>query len=327
MATIVAFHLKIGLNILSCNFSIAIVIPLFNEEENLEFLVTQIEKELDEENFLLILVDDGSDDNTVETFKNLSGPKAGNERKIIKLSRNFGHSSAIMAGLNAIPYQTPIVVVMDGDLQDQPSDIMKLISEVRLGSDCAYAVREPKSGSRYINFLTKIFYRVQNAISNIRIPSYAGNFSAFNSRFLSELLHLQEYELFFPGARAYVGFSQKGVPVSRGKRYSGTTKMGIKKLLSFGITGIMSFSDAPIRIIFYFGFLITFFCGLLSFIVFILRISGVIQVLGFTSLAILILLLSGVQIMLIGIVGEYLRKIFIESKKRPSWIVEEVISG
>jgi glycosyltransferase involved in cell wall biosynthesis len=308
------------------SFSVAVVVPVYNEEQGLPSFILAVENALVSEKLLFVIVDDGSTDNTAHEFNKLEKSVTGAQRLLIRLSRNFGHAAAIFAGLTEIPSGVPVTVVMDGDFQDRPEDILSLVAAVRSGSECAYAIRTPDTGRYFLNYGTHLFYAIQRAVSSIRIPSFAGNFCAFTNRFREELLRVPEVEVFFPGIRTYLGFKQEAVNVKRGKRLYGTSKVGLSGLLSLAFVGLIGFSSAPMRLVFLFGLSITSFCLFMAGVVIFLRLVGLITLFGFTSLFLLILALSGLQIMCIGMLGEYLGKVFTEAKRRPRWIVKEVIS-
>ncbi len=295
--------------------------PVFNEEDNIQELLQKIERHLTQP-LELVIVDDGSTDDSIAKIKEYSAG-AQTRKKTVRLTRNFGQQQAIMAGLSSVSDDCSAIVVMDADFQDDPADIPAMLEKLQ-SHDCCYAVRKPNSGSCLINVLTGLFYRIESLLLSFAIPRHAGNFSAFNRAMLDKIRAFNEFEFFFPGARAYVGMRQVGLEVTRGERRYGTSKVGLAGLLQLSLAGLFGFSAVPMRAILLLGFIVTAMCAVLGFLILVLRITGVVQVLGFTTLAILILGLFGVQIMFIGLVGEYVGKLFIESKRRPPWIIRDV---
>jgi len=230
-----------------------------------------------------------------------------------------------MAGLSSVSSDSDIIVVMDADFQDAPEDIPGLIKQLEIGYDCVYAVRTANSGSRLIDSCTKFFYKIQKMFLRFSIPPNAGTFSAFNRDVLDNILDFKESEIYFPGLRAYVGLNQAGVPVERRVRAHGESKVGKMGLINLSMTGIFGFSVVPMRAIFIFGVLMTIICFFMGVGIFLMKIFGITKVLGVTTVLIFMLGLFGIQIMFIGIVGEYVGKLFIEAKRRPRWIVRKII--
>jgi glycosyltransferase involved in cell wall biosynthesis len=303
---------------------ISVVLPVFNEESIIEELAVEIEQHV-ESQLQFVFVDDGSTDRTLEILKSYQPRKAENSKKIVVLSRNFGHQKALMAGLSSASKNSQLILVLDADFQDDPKDIPVLIEKLEEGYDCVYAVRTANSGNFLVNILTGAFYKIQDTILSFNIPRNAGTFSIFNTSFLHNLLEFKEGEIYFPGLRAYVGKKQTGVPVTRQKRAHGKSKVGTLGLFKLAIAGLVGFSALPMRAIFLLGVLTTLLCIFLGFVIFLMKITGITQIPGITTLLIFMLGLFGIQIMFIGIVGEYLGKLFLESKKRPRWLVREII--
>jgi len=305
--------------------NISVVLPVYNEENIIEKLAVDIEKHI-ESPLELVFVDDGSTDRTLEILKCYSTQKSANSKKIVTLTRNYGHQQALMAGLNSVSQNSNIILVMDADFQDDPKDISALIEKLEEGYDCVYAVRTANAGNFLINILTRAFYKIQETILSFTIPRNAGTFSVFNINFLRNILKFGEGEIYFPGLRAYVGMRQAGVPVERQKRAHGKSKVGIFGLFKLAVAGLVGFSALPMRVIFLLGGLTTLLCLFLGLIAFLMKITGITQIPGITTLLIFMLGLFGIQIMFIGIVGEYIGKLFLESKKRPRWLIREIIN-
>lgn len=303
---------------------ISVVLPIFNEESVIEALAEEIEAHLDAA-VEFVFVNDGSTDGTLELLKAYRPGKEGNSRKVVVLTRSFGQQNAIMAGLSSVSPEAEAIVVMDSDFQDKPNDIVALLAKLDEGHDCVYAVRTANSGSLIVNFLTALFYRAQKMLFSFAIPEHAGTFSVFTREFLGHLLKFGEREVYFPAVRAYIGMKQAGVPVERGSRSAGKSKVGFFGLVNLAMSGLLSFSALPMRAIFIVGVVMTFLCLLLGVTAFVLKVTGVTQIPGVTTVLILMLGLFGVLTTFIGLMGEYVGKLFLESKGRPRWLVKDVI--
>lgn len=305
---------------------VLVILPVFNEELTVEKLAVEIEKQV-EQPLEFVFVDDGSTDRTLEILKNYQVRKETNRKRILVLTRNFGHQQALMAGLSSLSKDADRILVMDADFQDDPEDIPALIKKLEEGYDCVYAVRKAKSGNFFVNMLTQIFYKIQKLMLSFSIPRNAGTFSVFNRSFLDKVLEFQESDIYFPGIRAYVGMRQTGLPVKRRKRAHGKSRVGILGLINLSLAGLLGFSALPMRLIFVFGVLTTILCFFLGLVIFLMKILGITEIPGVTTILIFMLGFFGIQSMFIGIVGEYIGKLFLESKKRPRWIVREIING
>jgi dolichol-phosphate mannosyltransferase len=304
---------------------ISVVLPIYKEEGCIEKLLEAIEQSI---NFSLefVLVDDGSTDTTPEILKNYKLNKPSNSKKVLILSRNFGHQQALMAGLNNVSQDSDLILVMDADFQDRPEEIPILINKINEGYDCVYAIRRERKEGFLLRILTKVFYKLVTNIASFEIPPYAGTFSIFNRKVLEKILLFSETDIYFPGLRAYVGYKQTGIALDRGQRAYAKSRVGLIGLMDLSSIAIFSFSAVPMRVIFVFGIIITLLCIILGFLVFILKIAGVTKIPGITTTLMFIIIFSGIQITFIGIVGEYIGRLFREAKKRPRWIIKETIN-
>ena len=303
--------------------NVAVVLPIYNESSVIAQLVAAVEVQIDAP-LEFVLINDGSTDDTLAVLKTMQTTNAETRKKIVDLSRNFGHQTALMAGLAHVSMDADVVLVMDADFQDNPADIPALLAKLEDGYDCVYARRTSNTGSRLFDVLTKVFYNIQQKMLTFSIPRHAGTFCAFNRTVLERILEFQEAEIYFPGLRAYVGMKQVGVPVERSPRAHGDTKVGKMGLINLSLAGILGFSALPMRLIFLFGLLITSICFFLGVVVFFMKIFGITKIMGITTLLIVIFGLFGIQIIFIGVIGEYLGKLFLESKRRPRWVVRKV---
>ena len=309
---------------------ISIVIPILNEQENL----TQLKERLIQasplwnEGFEIILVDDGSTDKSLEIMKSFSSND--NRFRIIKLSRNFGHQAAISAGIKMAKGNA--VIVMDGDLQDPPEELPRFLKKWREGFHVVYAIRKNRKEAWYKKIAYKVFYRLLSKISDIEIPLDSGDFCVMDRKVVDILNDkILEQNRFVRGLRAYAGFKQIGVEYDRAERAAGQVKYTFKKLLQLALNGLFDFSAFPLRLATYLGLIVSFFSffsGIFFLIhrIFDFKIFGhsPADVPGIASLALGVFFLGGVTLLVLGIIGEYLGRIYFEVKKRPFYIIEDV---
>ena len=301
--------------------SINIVIPLYNEAPSLHKFVAYVEENLNltNYNFVISLIDDGSTDNTWEEIEKLKNTDVMYRK--IKLSRNFGHQGAIFAGLSV--FNEDAVIILDGDFQDDPKYIPKMLELWSLGNDIVLANRIKRKENFLRKFLVSIYYRLQNKLSEISIPKNVGHYSLMDKKVVIQLIEFKESKKFLLGLRSYVGFKSVQVDVIRNKRAYGSSKMTFKKLLQLSSEGLIGFSTAPLNLIGVIGILIS-----VSSILFALYALFVKTILGNTLFdwnfgLTSIYFLSGIQLLSISILGQYIAKIFDETKNRPQFIIEE----
>ncbi|MCA2734308.1 MAG: glycosyltransferase family 2 protein [Pseudanabaena sp. M135S2SP2A07QC] len=316
---------------------LTIILPVHNEEENLEQLVSKIDQtfNLASEDFhspFLIFVDDGSSDNSLEVIQKLIASR-GNIG-CISFSRNFGHQVAILAGMN---YASPnsIVLVMDSDGQDPPYVGIDLAYQIVQGNDIAYGIRKQREGKNLIKkLLYWLFYRLFSWLSMIEIPLDAGDFCAYSPKAIQLLCSLKEKHPYVRGLRAWIGLKQIGIPYKRPERNAGKASYTFKDLFNLATDGIISFSVKPLRLSVMIGLLTFFICFLLIVTytvayIFDLKFGylSMRNVPGFTTLILLTLMFNGLQMIMIGLIGEYLSRVFEESKGRPLYIVSQVLGN
>ena len=302
---------------------LSVVVPCFNEEavirETHRHLVAALEK-VPHLDFELVYVDDGSRD---ATLKHLRGLQRMDERvRVLALSRNFGHQIAVTAGLQSAAGDA--VVIIDADLQDPPDVILEMIDRWRDGADVAYGIRTQREGeTAFKRWTASAFYRLINRIADVAIPLDTGDFRLMDRKVVDAFLAMPERDRFVRGMVAWTGFRQEPVPYRRAARIAGETKYPFRKMLRFAIDGILSFSLVPLRLATYVGFFASILA--LSGIVYALalRILTDIWITGWTLLFIAIVFFGGVQLVLIGIMGEYLGRIYGEVKRRPLYLVKE----
>jgi len=305
---------------------LCVVIPACNEEANLPVLVQELTEILDAAgvSFALVIVDDGSRDGTTAVLRELA--TVDQRVRGLVLSRNFGHQAAISEGLRHARGRA--IAVMDADLQDRPADLLRLYERLREGADVVYAVRRSRPEGLLRRAAYRAFYRLLARISDLPIPLDSGDFCVMNARVVDSLNRLPERLRFVRGLRAWVGGRQVGLAVDRDVRRAGPAQYTLAALFGLAMDGFVSFSYAPLRI----GSLLGIFlsAGALLGIVVVLawKALGLLPVgAGIATIALSVLLLGGVQLLTIGILGEYVARIFDEVKQRPVAIVVETIGA
>jgi len=298
---------------------VSIVVPAKNEEESIPLLYEEIKKVLGDGNWELIIVDDGSTDKTRDVIIDIH--RRDRRVKGVFLSRNFGHQHAIMAGLHHASGNA--VIVMDADMQDPPSLIPLMLQKFKEGYEIVYCVRRKREDPLLKTILARIFYKVFRKIA-FNMPEDAGDFALMSHRVVKILTNLPERQKFIRGLRAWVGFKWTAIDYERPPRIKGTPKYNYLKSLLLAIDGILAFSFFPLRIVFFMG-LIAFAISLLFAVwVFYSLFAGNV-VHGWTSTILIILFLGSIQLLSISIIGEYVGRIYEETKKRPPFIVDKTI--
>lgn len=312
---------------------LSIVIPIFNEEECLNTLYRRLTDAapLWKEDYEIVLVDDGSSDRSLEI---MVGIAARDSRvRVVQLSRNFGHQAAISAGIHEA--RGNVVAIMDGDLQDPPEELPRFLEKWREGYEVVYAIRTKRKEALPKRLAYSVFYRMLSFISELDIPLDSGDFCLMDRRVVDALKHeLPENIRFVRGLRAYAGFRQIGVAYERDARLAGEVKYTFVRLMKLAADGIFGFSVLPLRMATYCGLFISFlsFCSGMFFIVhriFRFKIFGHSpeDTPGLASLAVGIFFLGGIMLCFMGILGEYIGRIYIEVKRRPTYIIEAVHEG
>jgi dolichol-phosphate mannosyltransferase len=308
--------------------TLSIVVPLYNEEGNVELLldrITQIAERLPEHpSYEIVLVNDGSTDATLPTIREQMQRRP--HVVLVNLSRNFGHQLAATAGLDVA--QGEVVVLMDGDLQDPPELIEQFLEKWRQGYDVVYAVRRTRKGeSAFKLFTARAFYRIIKRLTNVAIPVDTGDFRLMSRRVVEALKHSRERHRFLRGMVSWAGFNQTGIEYDREERFSGTTKYPLKKMLKFAIDGITSFSDVPLKFASFMGFTVSGAAFIYAVIIILFKafhFGTPEYARGWASTMVVILFLGGVQLIGIGILGEYLGRIYDEVKGRPLYLISEI---
>ena len=306
---------------------VSFVIPVYNEESNLPMLVDRIVKIMDQSSIQLeaVLVDDGSRDNSRQLLQQLA--ISDSRFHVVLLSRNHGHQLALTAGLS-VARGSEGVFVLDGDLQDPPELLDTFYSKFKEGFDVVYAIREKRKEVFYKRFAYYIFYRILKKIANIEIPLDSGDFSFISRRVVDVLNKMPEESRFIRGMRTWIGFKQIGIAYDRQERASGDSKYSFGKLVQLALNGIYNFSEFPVKFVMILGGLAisSSVLYLISVIIKKMFFDQVIE--GFTALLFVVILFGGIQLLAIGILGEYILRIFFQSKSRPNFIIEtEIFDG
>lgn len=307
------------------NPHLSIIIPVYNSADIFPELYVRLKKILIDEynNHEIITIVDGNEDNCSDIIASY----CNNDRKLkmILFSKNFGHQSAITAGLENA--SGCVVVTMDDDLEDPPEEIPTMLRELEKGYDLIYGIRKKRKVSIIKKFLFYSYYRILNYFSSIDMPYDSGDFCVMNKKVVDTLNNLPERNRFIRGLRSWAGFKQKGYEYERGIRYSGTSGYSLRKYIKFSIDGILSFSNRPLTIVSIFGFFACSISFILGITAITLKIFGFLpdNTVGWTSLFVIIVFIGGIQLISIGVIGQYIGRIYDEVKNRPMYVIKEKI--
>jgi glycosyltransferase involved in cell wall biosynthesis len=300
---------------------ISVIIPIYNEEKTLPELHRRLASTLQPvgRDFEIIFIDDGSRDNSFALMKEAM---AHDRRvKIIRLSRNFGHQIAISAGIDLASGEA--IILMDGDLQDPPELLTTMIKHWREGYQVVYTVKRTRKENRLKRLAFHSFYKLLHALSPIEIPMEAGNFSLLDRSVAQVLRSMPERNRYISGMRAWAGFRQIGIPYDRDARFAGKPQMSLRRLFELALDGIISFSKAPLRIAVYVGLLAAAIAFLGGLYVLSEKLFTDKAILGWASTIVSIAFLGGLILMTLGVIGEYIGRIYDEVKRRPLYIIQE----
>ena len=300
---------------------ISVIIPAYNEAGNVKIIARKVSEQLKNAgNYEIVFIDDGSTDATLKEIKELAGNDSS--IKFISLSRNFGHQKALKAGLDQA--DGDCVISMDADLQHPPELINKLIEKWKEGFDIVYTVRKDLHHTGFVKKITsRLFYKIINMISDVDIPLGSADFRLLDRKVVVELRKFNENWLFIRGIVSWLGYNQTGIEYTVRNRQSGKSKYSFKKMASLALHGITSFSIIPLRVSIMLGLLVSFLSFLYTIYALLDKFYFKTTVPGWTSILISVLFLGGMQLIFLGVIGEYLGKMFIETKKRPAYVVKE----
>lgn len=303
---------------------LSLVVPVYNESDTIGVFYERATKALAAIpglNYEVLFVDDGSRDDSYAQLLKLA--QRDSRLRIIKFSRNFGHQIAITAGIDRAIGDA--VAVIDADLQDPPEVIASMVDRWREGYDVVYGVRAGRTGEGRMKLLTAaLFYRLLNRITKIEVPVDVGDFRLMSRRVVDQLKQMREKDRFVRGLVSWIGFRQTGVPYQRDRRYAGETKYPFGKMVKFAFDGITSFSTVPLKLATWLGYVASGLAFLYMLSVFVQKALGM-TVQGWATVMVAMLFLGGVQLISLGIIGEYLGRVFTELKPRPMYIVEEEV--
>lgn len=302
-------------------FKLSVVIPIYNEELNISELNRRLLKVLKNiEKYEIIFVDDGSVDKTLVMIKQLSDENS--KIKYLSFSRNFGHQNALRAGLAFATGDA--VVSMDGDLQHPPELIPQMIERWQEGYKIVYTIRKECEKLSYFKRKTaNIFYTVMSKLADVSIPKGAADFRLLDKDIVDIIVKMNESSLFLRGLISWVGFDQFAIEYEPEARFAGKTKYSLKRMISFAMDGITSFSIKPLRLATILGFVIAMTAFVYGFYAIYIKIFTNETMSGWTSLMVSVLFLAGIQLLTFGIMGEYIGKLFMQSKGRPNYIIKD----
>lgn len=300
---------------------ISLVVPSFNEEEGLsKFNETLLTALPDKYEYEIIYVNDGSSDKTVEVIKSLA--QKHHEIKYISFSRNFGHQNALKAGYDFATGSCAIS--LDADLQHPPAVIPELIQKWEEGFEIVNTIRlDHETISVGKKLSSGIFYKLMRRMSDVNIETGMADFRLVDRKVLNQLKLFSENYLFFRGIIPWIGFKQVNVPFRANERFAGTTKYTLKKMIKFAMTGVTSFSVKPLRLSIYLGMFIAFLAFVYAIYITYIYFFTNQAVTGWTSVILSVLAVGGINLLMLGIIGEYLGKLFIENKRRPNYLISE----
>ena len=301
----------------------SLVVPAYNEEGVIQELAVRLIDVMDglDGDSEAILVDDGSRDRTWERMIEVARDEP--RFRLVRLSRNFGHQIALTAGVDVAGGDA--VIVMDADLQDPPEVALELAKRWREGYDVVYAVRDRREGeTRFKRATAAAFYRGFNRISEIQVPLDVGDFRLVDRRALDVFNQMRESNRFVRGMFSWIGLEQAGVVYARRERFAGDTKYPLRKMLRFAATGVISFSAAPLRAALNLGFFVSFVAFALGVWSIVVKVSGLYEVPGWTSIVVVTTFIGGIQLIVLGVIGEYIGDIHAEVKRRPLYVIDEL---
>lgn len=304
---------------------ISIVVPMYFEEEVAQECYNRLKEVMTKNNinYEFVFVNDGSTDKTMEILENIA--EQDDRAKIVNFSRNFGHQTAVTAGLDYA--NGDAIVIIDADLQDPPELIPTLIEKWKEGYEVVYAKRKKRVGETWFKLITaKYFYRFINYMSDIDIPKDTGDFRLVDRKVADVFKKMTERNRFVRGMFSWVGFRQTYVEYERDERFAGETKYPFKKMVKFASDGIIAFSTKPLKIVMTLGFVSVFVSVLVLLYAIIIRLTGHQVHPGWASIMVAITFFSGIQLLGLGIVGQYIARIYDESKNRPMYIVRDTVN-
>lgn len=303
----------------------SVIVPVFNETGCLDELYRRVKEVMEQtkETWELVLVDDGSSDGSTEIIRKYA--KSDSRVRQVIFARNYGHQLAVTAGMDYSRGEA--VIIIDADLQDPPEVMLELIAKWREGNEVVYAVREEREGESWFKLVTaSMFYKLIYKITDINIPMNTGDFRLLDRKVVDIMNNMREHQRFLRGMSIWTGFKQVGVPYKRAARYAGSTKYPLKKMIKLAMTAITGFSYFPLQLATWVGGVISVISFVFLILMIILRLNGSAFLAGQAATLIAVLFLGGIQLVFLGILGEYIGRIYDEVKGRPLYTTRETPS-
>lgn len=304
---------------------LSLVVPCYNEEGNVEKFFSEVKRVFDGkvDDYEFVFVNDGSKDKTLVNLKKLYNEQKDSHIQVLSFSRNFGKESAIYAGLNHA--KGDMVCLIDADLQQRPEVVLEMLDVMNSNEDldCVTAYQDERKESKLMTSLKSMFYKIINGIAEVRFVNGASDFRLMKRAMVNAILEMTEYHRFSKGIFSWVGFNTEYIPYTVEERESGESKWGFRKLLKYAFEGIVSFTTFPLKLSAYVGFLSSIVSIIYLIVVVVQKLAFGIDVPGYATIVVLVLLLGGLQLFSLGILGEYLSKIYVQVKNRPVYILKE----
>lgn len=304
---------------------LSLVVPCYNEEGNVEKFFSEVNKVFSGkvEDYEFVFVNDGSRDKTYPRLKNLYDEHKDAHIQVLSFSRNFGKESAIYAGLNNA--KGDLVCLIDADLQQRPEVVLEMLDVMKANDDidCVTAYQDKRKESKVMSSFKSLFYKIINGIAEVNFVNGASDFRLMKRSMVEAIIQMSEYHRFSKGIFSWVGFNTEYIPYTVEERESGESKWGFKKLLKYAVEGIVSFTTFPLTLSVYIGLFSSIVSIIYLIVVVIQKLAFGISVPGYATIVVLVLLLGGLQLFCLGILGEYLSKIYVQVKNRPVYILKE----
>lgn len=304
---------------------LSLVVPCYNEEGNVEKFFSEVKRVFDGkvDDYEFVFVNDGSKDKTLKNLKKLYNEQKDSHIQVLSFSRNFGKESAIYAGLNHA--KGDMVCLIDADLQQRPEVVLEMLDVMASNEelDCVTAYQDERKESKIMTSVKSLFYKIINGIAEVRFVNGASDFRLMKRAMVDAILEMTEYHRFSKGIFSWVGFNTEYIPYTVEERESGESKWGFRKLLKYAFEGIVSFTTFPLKLSAYVGFLSSIISVIYLIVVVVQKLAFGIDVPGYATIVVLVLLLGGLQLFSLGILGEYLSKIYVQVKNRPVYILKE----
>ena len=304
---------------------LSLVVPCYNEEGNVEKFYSEVKKAFEGkvEDYEFVFVNDGSKDETYNKLKKLYDEHKESQIQVLSFSRNFGKEAAIYAGLKSV--KGDLVCLIDADLQQRPEVVLRMLDVMQKNEeiDCVTAYQDERKEGRLMTAMKSAFYKIINGIADVPFVNGASDFRLMKRKMVDAVIEMGEYHRFSKGIFSFVGFNTEYIPYTVEERESGESKWGFRKLFKYAIEGIVSFTTFPLKLSTYIGLFSSFASIIYLIVVVIQKLAFGINVPGYATIVVLVLLLGGLQLFCLGLLGEYLSKIYVQVKNRPIYILKE----